>query len=57
MGFKNIHNLKVDSYALFGGDFSGFKAKETASQVNLRELFPGGRGEEPGYRSFATKGR
>ena len=42
--FKNIHNLEVESDALFDGDFSEFKALETASQVNLRELLPGGEG-------------
>ena len=44
MGFKNIHNLKVESDALFDEDFSEFKAQETASQVNLRRLLPGGEG-------------
>ena len=44
MDFKNIHNLEVESDALFDGDFSEFKALETASQVNLRELLPGGEG-------------
>ena len=33
------------------------QASETASQVTLRELLGGGRGEARIYRSFKTKGR
>ena len=39
---KNIHNLKVETYVLFGGNFQDFQAQEAASHVTLRELLRGG---------------
>ena len=36
---KNIHNLEVESYVLFGGNFFGFQTWETEFQVTLKKLF------------------
>ena len=36
---KNIHNLEVESYVLFGGNFLGLQTWETEFQVTLKELF------------------
>ena len=35
---KNMCNLKVESYVLFGRKFLGCQAWEAAPQVTLREL-------------------
>ena len=35
---KNIHNLEVESYVLFGGNFFGFQTWEKEFQVTLKEL-------------------
>lgn len=48
MDLNRVHNLKVESYILFGGGFLALRAQEAASQVTLRELLRGGNWE-PGY--------
>ena len=50
-----MHNLKVESYVLFGGHFEDFKPGRQDSQVALRDGSEEVR-EEPGYTAvFATK--
>lgn len=41
---KKKHNLKVESYILFGGAFLGVQAQETASQITLKRLHTEGAG-------------
>ena len=45
---KNMYNLKVEFYVLFGGLSEDFKPRETASQMALRDC-PEEVREEPGY--------
>ena len=52
---KNIHNLEVESYVLFGGNFFGFQTWETEFQVTLKKLFWGGRGKSQVMQKFATR--
>ena len=54
---KNIHNLEVESYVLFGGNFLGLQTWETEFQVTLKELFWGGRGKSQVMQKFATRGK
>lgn len=52
---KNGHSLNVESYILFSGDFYDFK-QESAFQVTMGELLPGGEEEESGYIEVCYKG-
>ena len=52
---KNGHNLKIESYVLFGENFLGLLGQETASQVAPRELFRGGGGVLTLYRSLQQR--
>ena len=54
---KNIHNLEVESYVLFGGNFFGFQTWEKEFQVTLKELWWGGRGKSQVMQKFATRGK
>ena len=52
---KNGHNLKIERYVLFGGNFLRLLGQETASQVAPKELFRGGRGVVMLYRSLQQR--
>lgn len=53
---KKMHNLKAESYVLFGRHFLGPQTQETASQITLGKLFLGDEGAAGIFRSFCNKG-